>query len=112
VLQKRPKGWTASVRDYLGAVLVEAGPLARVESAEITKNGSYATVRWLVPDQNATHTFLDVKNKIRKDIPSGDLYLGKAVITEDGKVLSGKKPVFDFTTEGNDVTPKDTGRKP
>ena len=96
VLERKEKGWIASVRYYLGAKIIEAGPLARVETATLTKNGAYAMVKWIVPDQSATHTFLDIKKQSRKDIASGDLYLGSARITDDGKVFSNKKLVFDF----------------
>lgn len=96
VLSRRDKGWMASVRDYLGAPLIEIGPYPKIDAAFLTANGRYALVRWLIPDQDSGHTFLDVKNKARKDIASGDLYMGQARIDEDGKVFSNKKLVFDF----------------
>lgn len=96
VLLKREKGWYASLRDYLGATLLELGPFPKIDAAELTPSGRYAMVAWLVPDKDSTHTFVDVKTKTRKDIPSGDLYLGQAWIGDDGKVVSDKKVVFDF----------------
>lgn len=105
VLLHKDKTWTASVRDYLGATLMEAGPLAKIEAATLTPNGRYAMVRWLVLDQAATHTFLDIKNKVRKDVASGDLYLGAGSINEDGKVFSAKKLVFDFNAPAPEKKP-------
>lgn len=96
ILLHKDKAWSASIRYYLGAQIMEAGPFARVEGAAFTRNGRFGMIKWLVTDQSATHTFLDVKTKTRKDIPSGDLYLGAARLDEDGKVHSGKKVVFDF----------------
>lgn len=71
----------------------------------MTPSGRYVMVRWLIPDQNATHTFLDLKTKTRKDIPSGDLYFGNASLGDDGKVVSGKKVVFDFNAPPADKKP-------
>ncbi len=90
------RGWTASVRSYLGASLMEAGPFARLEMLALTQNGRYALIRWRVPDKSATHTFLDVARRLRVDIPSSELTLGLARITDEGKVYSGKRFVYDF----------------
>ena len=60
--------------------------------------GRFALARWNEPDKSATHTFLDIENKTRKDIASGDLTLGQALIDDDGRVYSGKKPIFSFST--------------
>jgi hypothetical protein len=105
VLLHKINGWTVSIRDYLGNPKMEAGPFAKLEAANLTASGRYVMARWLIPDQIATHTFLDLKTKTRKDIPSGDLYLGKASINEDGKVVSGKKVVFDFNAPPQDKKP-------
>ncbi len=96
VLLHKGNAWTVSARDYLGNPKMEAGPFAKVEAAALTPSGRYVMVRWMIPDQDAKHTFLDLNGKTRKDIPSGSLYLGKATLGDDGKVVSGKKTVFDF----------------
>jgi len=99
VLLRKDKAWTASVRGYLGATVMDAGPFARVETASLTGNGLYAAIKWMVPDQSATNTFLDVYAKARKDIPSSDLTLGAGRIDDTGKVFSGKKLIFDFAAQ-------------
>ncbi|MBI4375496.1 MAG: hypothetical protein HY549_03510 [Elusimicrobia bacterium] len=90
------KGWTLSVRNYLGSSLMEAGPFPKLQAMAITRNGRFAMAKWLVPDQSASHTFLDIKTKARKDIPSGELYLGLARIDDTGRIFSGRKMIFDF----------------
>lgn len=96
VLLRAEKGWTLSVRNYLGAKLAETGPFETVQGAGITSNGRYAFARWQVPDQSATHTFLEVPSKRRVDIPSGELLLGLAKISNEGVVTSGQKTVYTF----------------
>lgn len=91
------KGWTAQVKGWAGNTIIEVGPVPRLQLMTLTRNGKYAMVRWTVPDQSATHTFIEVPTKTRQDVPSSELYLGLAKITEDGKVYSGKRFVFDFT---------------
>lgn len=90
------KGWTAQVKGWAGNTIIEVGPVPRLQFMALTRNGKYATVRWVVPDQSATHTFVEVPTKTRQDVPSDELYLGLAKINEDGKVYSGKRFVFDF----------------
>ncbi|MBI5631714.1 MAG: hypothetical protein HY921_12620 [Elusimicrobia bacterium] len=91
--------WFASVKNYLGNELMQAGPFPSLEMLALTPNGRYALARWSVLDKSSTHTFLDVARKARKDIPSGELSLGLARITNDGQVFSGKKMIFDFNAE-------------
>lgn len=91
-------GWTASARSYLGATLAEAGPFPRLELIALTPNGRYLTARWSVPDESATHTFIEVATRRRVDIASKDLLLGLARIDDDGNVLSGKKSVYGFSS--------------
>lgn len=89
-------GWIVAAKGYLGGTIMDVGPVPRLQLMTLTSNGKYAMVRWLVPDQSATHTFLELPTKTRQDVPSAELFMGLARITEDGKVLSGKKFVFDF----------------
>lgn len=87
---------TAVVRSFVGNTLWEIGPLPALYAMELTNNGRYALLRWTEPDKAATHTFLDINAKARKDIPSGELLLGQASIDEEGVVRSGKKTIFSF----------------
>ena len=96
VALRSDEGWTAQIKGWAGNTLYEVGPVPRIELMTLTRNGRYAMVRWNVPDQSATHTFVEVPTKTRQDIPSSELYLGLAKIGEDGKVYSGKRFVFDF----------------
>lgn len=96
VARREPKGWVAEARSYVGAVALSVGPMAKLQIMVLTPNGKYALARWSVPDESATHTFFDVANKRRVDIPSGEMYLGLAKITPEGQVFSGKKLVYDF----------------
>jgi hypothetical protein len=90
-------GWIASVKNYLGSTLVEVGAVPRLQAMALTRNGRYAMVRWLVPEKSATHTFVEVATKKRREVPSSELNLGVARITDDGKVYSGKRLVLDFS---------------
>lgn len=90
------RGWTVAAKSYMGSTLVDAGPLPRLQLMTLTPNGAYAMIRWIVPDESATHTFIEIATKTRQDVPSSQLTLGLARITEDGKVYSGKRFVFDF----------------
>ncbi len=94
--QKSPKGWLVSVRTYLGIPEWELGPFPELDSMFITPSGRYAMIRWTVPDKSRTHTFLELPTKTRKDVASGELHLGSAIMWEDGKVTSGKREVFAF----------------
>lgn len=89
-------GWTVSARNYLGTTLMDAGPLPQLKVMTLTPGGKYAMIRWLVPDQSATHTFLDLAAKARRDIPSSEFSWTVARVDDDGKVYAGKRLVFDF----------------
>jgi hypothetical protein len=91
------KGWSASIRDFTGNELALLGPFPRLEEVAISDNGRYVLARWLVTDQSATHTFYELSTKTQKDIPSEDFYLGAARLSDDGKVTSGGKLLFDFS---------------
>lgn len=94
--QRSEGGFTVAVKTYIGNTLWEVGPFPSLQSIELTANGRYAVLRWSEPDKASTHTFLSIADKTRKDIPSSELHLGKAVIDESGAVLSGGKKVFSF----------------
>lgn len=102
VASRTDKGWTVAAKTYMGSTITDVGPVPRLQDMLLRPNGKYAQVRWVVPEQSATHTFLDIPNKARKDIPSNELWLGSATIDDEGKVTSGKKVVFKFETAPKD----------
>lgn len=102
VCARTDAGWTVSAKGWAGNTLIDVGPVPRLQLMNLTRNGRYAMIRWVVPDQSATHTFLELPTKNRQDVPSSELYLGLARITEDGKVFSGKRFVFDFAAMKTD----------
>lgn len=89
-------GWRVEARNYLGIVNWDLGPFPILETLALTGGGRYGMVRWGEPDKSSTYTFLDLKSKKRRDIPSAEMRLGEAKITEDGRVVSGGKTVFAF----------------
>lgn len=93
------KGWTVAIKNYLGAVLFEAGPFPILDRIDLTPNGRYALARWTDPDKNAVHTLIDARAKTRRDIPSADFYRGAARLEDDGKVFSGAKLIADLGAE-------------
>lgn len=97
VLLRDGRGWRAEVRSYVGATLISVGPLPKVLATQLTGNGRYAMIRWNVPDESATHTFLEIPSRRRLDLPSGGLHLGAARLEQDGKVYSGSKLVVDLS---------------
>lgn len=90
-------GWSVAAKNYLGNTLFEAGPFADLESIDLTPNGRYAVARWREAEKSATHTFLDIPSRVRKDIPSEEFLLGHGHINDEGRVLLGAKTLFDFT---------------
>ncbi len=99
---KREKGFHCLVRNPLGGTFAEAGPFPKLVSMTLTERGSYAVIRWTDPDKSATFTILEVNTLRRKDIPSSKFLLGRALVTEEGKVLSGKRLIFDFSATTTD----------
>ncbi len=88
--------WSLMARDWTGNILMTAGSFPRLMSIALTPNGRFVMARWAVPDKSATHTFLDLKRKLRKDIPSSDMTLGLARVEDDGVVRSGRRVVFEL----------------
>lgn len=97
------KGWSVSAKKYTGYTILQVGPLPVLQLMSLTPNGRYALVRWAVPDHSSTHTFLDTETLARKDIPSGELYMGLAHITDEGKIFSGKKFIYDLASSSDTV---------
>lgn len=112
ISKKTLAGWTVQVKGWAGNTLIEVGPVPRLQLMSLTRNGRYAMIRWVVPDQSATHTFLEIPTKTRQDVPSSELYLGLAKISEDGKVHSGKRFVFDFAAVKKQDAPAGLPPKP
>ncbi|MBI4679550.1 MAG: hypothetical protein HY748_18410 [Elusimicrobia bacterium] len=88
--------WTVLVRTFLGNPQWEMTGLKSLSSAFLTPNGKYALIRWSEPDKSATHTFVEVATKARKDIASEDFVLGPARLTDDGKVFAGERLLYEF----------------
>lgn len=88
--------WSLVARDWAGNTLMVVGPFSRLMSLALTPNGRFVMARWAVPDKSATHTFLDLKTRARKDIPSSELTLGLARVEDDGVVRSGRRVVFEL----------------
>lgn len=98
---KREKGFYCLVRNPLGGTFAEVGPFPKLVSMSLTERGSYAVIRWTDPDKSATFTILEVNTLRRKDIPSSKFLLGQALVTEEGKVLSEKRVIFDFSAKND-----------
>ncbi|MBI3289224.1 MAG: hypothetical protein HYZ74_06875 [Elusimicrobia bacterium] len=90
------EAWSVEARDWTGGVILKAGPFPRLVSIGLAGGGDYAMARWAVPDKSDTHSFLDIRNKARKDIETSELTLGLARIGDDGVVRSGRREVFSF----------------
>lgn len=88
--------WSVVARDWAGNTLMVAGPFPRLVSVALTPNGRFVMARWAVPDKSATHTFLDLKTRRRRDVPSSELTLGLARVGDDGVVRSGRRVVFEL----------------
>ncbi|OGR86711.1 MAG: hypothetical protein A3J74_06665 [Elusimicrobia bacterium RIFCSPHIGHO2_02_FULL_57_9] len=97
------KGWSVLAKKYTGNTLLQVGPFPILQLMSLTPNGRYALVRWAVPDHSATHTFFETEGTARKDIPSGELYMGLAHINDEGKIHSGKKFIFDLSESSDTV---------
>lgn len=95
-LQRGGGEWAVAVRSYLGATLLEEKGFKGLPAVTLTPDGRYALARWTEEDKSATHTFIEVATRTRKDIPSEEFVLGPARIAEDGKVFSGKRLLHDF----------------
>lgn len=98
LLSSRAKeGWRVAARGHLGNTVMQAFSMPDLEDMRLTRDGKYAMIRWTIPDKESTHTFWNVAERQRKDLPSSALHLGRAVLGEDGKVTSNGKLVFDLS---------------
>lgn len=93
---RREGVWHASVRNYLGGTLFEAGPFPNLEALQISPNGLYGAARWNDLEHGSAHTFLDVKNRNRQDVASSEFLLGRAEIDDTGRVKGRGKVLRPF----------------
>jgi len=96
--QRRPPGWFALVKTYLGNTLWEVGPFPRLEGLQISANGRYGLARWNDPDKSTVQSLLDLEARVRQDVPSDRFLLGKTSIDDMGRVFSGPELVFSFSS--------------
>jgi hypothetical protein len=94
---RRPAGWYALVKTYLGNTLWKVGPFPRLEALQISPNGRYGLARWNDPDKSASYSFLDLHGLIRQDVSSDRFLLGKTSVDDEGRAFSGSALVFSFT---------------
>ena len=94
---RRPSGWYAAVKTYLGNTLWEVGPFPKLEALQISPSGRYGLARWNDPDKSAAHSFLDLAKKTRQDVASDRFLLGKAAVDDEGRAFSGSALVFSFS---------------
>lgn len=97
-------GFTAEARTWMGQVIATLGQWPRLISIALSPNGRFALARGAVPDKSDTHSFIDLKTKIRREVPSSDLVLGLARVGDDGVVRSGSKIVFSFDLNASTST--------
>ena len=94
---RRPAGWYALVKTYLGNTLWKVGPFPKLDALQISPNGRYGLARWNEPDKSAAHSFLDLQGLTRHDVPSDRFRLGKTAVDDEGRAFSGSTLVFSFT---------------
>jgi hypothetical protein len=93
---RRPSGWFAAAKTYLGNTSWEAGPFPKLEALQLSPNGRYGLARWNDPDKSSIHSFLDLRQKVRRDVHSDRFLLGKSRIDDSGRAFSASKLVFSF----------------
>ena len=93
---RRPSGWYAAAKTYLGNTLWETGPFPKLEALQLSPNGRYGLARWNDPEKSSVHGFLDLARKLRRDVPSDRFLLGKSRIDDHGRAFSADKLVFSF----------------
>lgn len=93
---RRPSGWFAAAKTYLGDTFWETGPFPRLEALQLSAGGRYGLARWNDPEKSSVHSFLDLRRKLRRDVPSDRFLLGKSRIDDRGRAFSASKLVFSF----------------
>lgn len=88
--------WRVEVRGYLGNEEWSLGSFPILESMRLTGNGRFAELRWTQPDEKSIVTVLELATKKREDVDAGKLKLGRAQLTDDGRLMSEGKAVFSF----------------
>jgi hypothetical protein len=107
VALRRPGGWFAAAKTYLGSTLWEQGPFPKLDALQISSNGRYGLARWNDPEKSSVHSFLDLNRKVRRDVPSDRFLRGRAAIDDQGRAFSASALVFSF-----DPAPASTAAAP
>ena len=97
-------GWFVAAKTYVGNTSWEIGPLAQLKAIELSPNGRYGLARWTEPDKSATHSFLDLSKRLRRDVPSDKFLLGQAAIDDLGRVYAGTQLMFTFGVDASSST--------
>ena len=104
LVERSGDGFIAEARTWMGQVIATLGQWPRLISMALSPNGRFALAHKAVPDKSDTHSFIDLKTKARRDVPSSDLVLGLARVGDDGVVRSGSKIVFSFDLNASTST--------
>jgi hypothetical protein len=105
-------GFIAEARTWMGQIIATLGSWPRLISMALSPNGRFALARGAVPDKSDTHSFIDLKTRVRRDVPSSDLVLGLARVGDDGVVRSGSKVVFAFDLNASSATAASPAAEP
>ncbi len=101
---KRKSGWFVAAMTYVGNTSWEIGPLPQLKAIQLSANGRYGLARWIEPDTSATHSFLDLGRKVRRDVPSEKFFLGQTSIDDQGRAFAGGQLVFSFDANASSAT--------
>lgn len=96
---RRKTGWFVATKTYVGNTSWEIGPLPQLKAVQLSANGRYGLARWSEPDKSATHSFLDLASRLRKDVPSEKFFLGKTSVDDLGQAYAGGQLVFSFNAD-------------
>ncbi len=96
IIESSTSGYSAAAFTFTGNRIMSLPPGERLESAELTGDGRYALILWSRSGQALLYTLLDLKRKIRKDIPAAKTPLGRASLWEDGSLRSRGKLLYRF----------------
>lgn len=89
-----PDAWILAAYDFTGNRLVDARAKGSIELAELTANGRFALVRWHQLDLPPEYTLLRIEDRMVSDLPGVRATGISPKLTDDGRVLVGKKVVF------------------
>ena len=101
---RREAGWFVAAKTYVGNTTWEIGPLPQLKAIQLSSSGRYGLARWTDPDKSATHSFLDLAKRSRRDVPSEKFLLGQASIDDLGRAYAGGQLVFSFDMDTSSST--------